>query len=289
MDENKEKSNISLPTGCMISKTSFVGNGAVKEAELNTSKTSEIHKICTLTAIAMCVSKDEVDEVCVAAGIPVKEWENVEKRAEYKAYIFPKGEISLKIMDSQLNPITKTFKIVSRHVYPETMGALYLDNVVENSNDAVAIIDLGNLNVNGTYWNRRELDRQYSFTDELGGSILISGLSQELSAEFSRCDENYVAKVLKQPLEHRMLVPNKPNPEIEKRSKEMITEYLIDFVNLIKRRCDAKHSNLISIKPNDKDFRTTVMNCDIPKLKLVMHKANSTLEREFDDLYDSVK
>ena len=67
------------------------------------------------------------------------------------------------------------------------------------------------------------------------GSILISGLSQELSAEFSRCDENYVAKVLKQPLEHRMLVPNRPNPEIEKRSKEMITEYLIDFVNLIKR------------------------------------------------------
>jgi hypothetical protein len=49
------------------------------------------------------------------------------------------------------------------------------------------------------------------------------------------------------------------------------------------------YSNLISIKPNDKDFRTTVMNCDIPKLKLVMHKANSTLEREFDDLYDSVK
>lgn len=153
-------------------------------------------------------------------------------------------------MDSQLNPITKTFKIVSRHVYPETMGALYLDNVVENSNDAVAIIDLGNLNVNGTYWNRRELDRQYSFTDELGGSILISGLSQELSAEFSRCDENYVAKVLKQPLEHRMLVPNKPNPEIEKRSKEMITEYLIDFVNLIKRRCDAKHWSL--------DFMTLV-------------------------------
>ncbi len=83
----------------------LAGNGAVKEAELNTSKTSEIHKICTLTAIAMCVSKDEVDEVCVAAGIPVKEWENVEKRAEYKAYIFPKGEISLKIMDSQLNPM----------------------------------------------------------------------------------------------------------------------------------------------------------------------------------------
>lgn len=231
-------------------KTYKIGNGAVKEAELNTSKTSEIHKICTLTAIAMCVSKDEVDEVCVAAGIPVKEWENVEKRAEYKAYIFPEGEISLKIMDSQLNPVTKTFKIVSRHVYPETMGALYLDNVVENSNDAVAIIDLGNLNVNGTYWNRRELDRQYSFTDELGGSILISGLSQELSAEFSRCDENYVAKVLKQPLEHRMLVPNRPNPEIEKRSKEMITDYLIDFVNLIKRRCDAKHWSL--------DFMTLV-------------------------------
>ena len=42
------------------------------------------------------------------------------------------------------------------------------------------------------------------------------------------------------------------------------------------------YSNMISIKPVDKDFRTTIMNCDIPKLKLIMYKANSTFERKFD-------
>lgn len=221
-----------------------IGNGAIKEAELNTSKTSQIHKICTLTAIAMCVSSDCVDEVHVAAGVPVKEWENVKKRNEYKTFIFPEGDITIKIMDNNNKPVEKTFRVVSRHVYPETQGALFMDNVFPLSNDTVAIIDIGNLNINGTCWNHREIDRQYSLTDELGGSILIGGLSQTLSAEFSRCDENYVARVLKQPLENRKLVPNKHNPEIEERSKEIITNYLKDFVGLIKRRCDSKHWSL---------------------------------------------
>lgn len=221
-----------------------IGNGAIKEAELNTSKTSEIHKICTLTAIAMCVSSDEIDNVHVAAGIPVKEWENVDKRNEYKAFVFPEGDITIKIMDSDNKPIEKTFRIVSRHVYPETQGALFMDNVFPLTNETVAVVDIGNLNINGTCWNRREIDRQYSLTDELGGSILIGGLSQELSAEFSRCDENYVARVLRQPLENRKLIPNRHNPEVEEKSKEMITAYLKDFVGLIKRRCDSKHWSL---------------------------------------------
>lgn len=225
-------------------RTYKVGNGAIKEAELNTSKTSEIHKICTLTAIAMCTSSNEVDEVYVAAGIPVKEWENVEKRNEYKAYIFPQGDITVKLMNDKQEVTEKTFRIVSRHVYPETQGALFLDDVFPVSDETVAVVDIGNLNVNGTCWNHREIDRIYSLTDELGGSILISGLSQELSAEFSRCDENYVARVLKQPLENRKLIPNKTNHEVEEKSKVMIDRYLKDFVGLIKRRCDSKHWSL---------------------------------------------
>ena len=226
-------------------QTYKVGNGATQEAELETSKATDIHKICILTAIAMCVSDTEVDEVHAAIGIPVKEWENVEKRIEYKNFIFDKDEVSMKIMlRSDMEPVEKKFKIISKHVYPESQGALFLKKVAPLSNGTVAVLDLGNLNINCTCWNHRELDRQYSLTDELGGNILISGLSQELSASFSRCDETYVAKVLKQPKDKRYLRPNRPNPEIEVLSKEMIDSYLLNHVKMIRRRCDAKHWSL---------------------------------------------
>lgn len=222
-----------------------IGNGAPNEAVLETSKASEIHKVCTLAAIAMCTSSNAVDDVHVAIGIPVKEWENVEKRIEYKDYILPEKEVSMKIMmKSDSEVLDKKFRIVSRHVYPESQGALFLKKVAPISGGTVAVMDLGNLNINCTCWNHRELDRQYSLTDELGGNILISGLSQELSAAFSRCDETYVAKVLKQPLEDRYLKPNRPNPEVETLSREMINDYLLNHVKMIRRKCDAKHWSL---------------------------------------------
>lgn len=221
-----------------------IGNGATVEAALETTKASEIHKVCTLTAIAMCVG-DEDAEVHAAVGIPVKEWENVDKRNEYKNFILPDGEVTIKLMvKSESEPMTKKFTIVSKHVYPESQGALFLKKVAPLSNGTVAVIDLGNLNINCTCWNMRELDRQYSLTDELGGNILISGLSQELSATFSRCDETYVAKVLKQPRENRYLKPNRPNPEVETLSKEIIDDYLLNHVKQIRRKCDSKHWSL---------------------------------------------
>lgn len=227
-------------------KTYKIGNGATTQADLETSKQSEIHKICTLTAIAMCVSNDEVDEVNVAIGIPVKEWEVVEKRNAYKAYMLPEGEIKVVLKpNSDSAPIEKRFKIVSRFAYPESIGALYLDKMEEYAGNTAAVIDIGNLNINCTLWNDFELDKEYSLTDELGGNILIAGLAQELSAELSsRCAENHVAKVLMQPRNERKLVPNRPSPEVEKKSKEIIDAYLLNHVKQIRRKCDAKHWSL---------------------------------------------
>jgi len=50
--------------------------------------------------------------------------------------------------------------------------------------------------------------------------------------------------VLLLPPDKRMLVPKTPNPDIEKRSKEYITDYLINYVKDIKKYCDAKHWSL---------------------------------------------
>ena len=220
-----------------------IGNGAKIEAELNTSKKSEFHKICTLMAIAMCVTEKN-EEVTVAIGIPVKEFGVVEKRQEYKDYILPDGNLSIGLkLKSDSPQEEKTFHIVSKSVYPESAGALYLD-MKKYADNSAAIIDLGNLNINCTCWQNFELDGKYTITDELGGNILISNLSQELSAEFSRCDENLVAKILKLPPKERYLRPIKPNKEIEEKSAKIIKSFLLNHVKEIKRKCDSKQWSL---------------------------------------------
>ena len=230
-------------------KTYKVGNGAKREAELNSSKTSEEHKVCTLTAIALLVG-DGVDDVNVAIGLPFKEWEIVEKRNAYKNYILPEGEITVTLMTSSNAPaVTKTFCIKNRYVFPESIGALYLDNMEEYIDSTAAVIDIGNLNINCTQWNNFEPDKEASLTGELGGNTLISGLATELSAEFGRVNETLVARKLLLPKEERFLTPTSgKESDIPERSKKFIDRYMIEHARKIRRACDAKQWSLDFMK-----------------------------------------
>ena len=240
-----------------------VGNGATQEAELETTKMTEIHRICTLAAIAYYASPNEEDLIHVAVGIPLSDYEDRNKKLEYKKYILPELkynekksnetgkmtydpskviEVTLKLSGDEV-PITKRFRIASKMICPESSGVLYLDPT-RFKDGTTAVLDIGNLNINGSCWNAFEYDKKSSITDELGGSILISGLSKKLSTEFSRCDTTYTARVLLKPLEERKLVPIRPNKEIEEKSRRMIHDYLFEHVKAIKRECDSKHWSL---------------------------------------------
>lgn len=225
-----------------------VGNAATTQAEQVTSKQTEIHKLCGLIGIALCCSDGEVDNVHVAVSIPVKEWEVVEKRNAYKAYMLPEGTQKIKVKTSSAGEIKeKSFNIVSRYAFPESQGALFLDNAEDNVESMAAIVDIGHLNINCTIWDNFELDRKASVTNELGGGILISGLSQMLSAEFSRCDEKYVEKLLlREDHNDRCLKPKNPDayPDMEDRSRKLIKEYLLSHVRDIKACLDARKWSL---------------------------------------------
>lgn len=223
-------------------KTYKIGNGASKEAELETSKKSEIHKITTLAAIALVVN--DGDEVNVAIGCPVKEYEVVEKRNEYRDYILPPGEVKIKIKTkNETEPKEKHFFINYTVVYPESSGILYLD-MERFAEKEVGIIDIGGGTGLGSMFDNFEIVRKTSFTCELGGNVLVNGLSQLLSAEFSRCNPDYVRKLIALPHEQRKLVPiNGDKDFIEEvgiRSKEIIDDYLLDYVKQIRRQCDSK-------------------------------------------------
>ncbi len=212
-----------------------IGKGARNKAALETSKTSEIHKACTLSAIAMCVG--DGDTVHVAVGIPVTEFVNVLNRNEYRDFILPTEPVTVKMKTkNETPPITKTFTIETRLVCPESGGVLYL-NPEKYELSTTAVLDIGSLNVNGTYWEGFDMNPDYNFTGELGSSILISGLAQKLSASFSRCNESLINEILKQPSENRCLP--KTTGEIAKQSKEVIHTYLIEHVNKIKEKCNT--------------------------------------------------
>ena len=219
-----------------------VGNGASREAYLETTKKSEIHRVTTLAAIALAVNDGDKVNVCI--GCPVKEYEVVEKRIDYLNYIVPQGDYEIKVKTkNEMEPKVKHFTVVYNVVYPELAGVLYLD-MERFSGKSVGIYDIGGGTALGSMFDNFEIVRKTSFSCELGGNVLVNGLSQQLSAEFSRCSPDYVRKVLALPYEQRKLVPCSGSADfiedVGVRSQAMIDEYLLNYVHDIKRQSDAK-------------------------------------------------
>lgn len=224
------------------------GNGA----ELQTSKMDDIHKFCILTAIAKFCEDDILEEVNIAIGLPASEWAVVSKREDYKAFMFSDDVIEIWIReDNSMIMHKKRFKIINKFVLPESIGALFMDDSPVISKDSyVGVLDLGNLNLNATLWQGTELCQDDSLTDELGGSILTQGLSQELSAEFSRCNEDMTSQILGREKELRYLTSN--TRDIKEESAALINKYLLEHAKKIKRVCDGKrwpldYMNIIAI------------------------------------------
>lgn len=215
-----------------------IGNGAPKDADLETSKKTEIHRMSALLALALAASPDGKDEFYAAAGMPVGPYRNVEERKEYKEYILPAGKHKVEYMGQDGKVNKKEFIVAKQFVYPESAGGLYLD--MQANKDAAAVIDIGNVNVNATYFQNFEPDYECSGTSELGGQILISGVAAGLSSRFSsRVDERLASRTLKLPKDQRYLHPVRTGTGIEEASAAYISEYLVTHVKEIKRMCDS--------------------------------------------------
>lgn len=247
-DDAIEKNTFIAEIGGNVMK---IGRGAVGDgAMLETSKQTDIHKNCTLAAIATHCSDGEEDEICLATGLPAKEWAVVEKREQYKAF-FPTDRQTIRIkMDSSSPVQEKNFVIKKIYVFPESIGAMFQDDSPAFSSDVLTgVLDIGRLNLNATMWQGADFIQEESVTDELGAAALISGLAQELSANFSRVDERLVETILKKKPSKRVLPGS---PEIQEKSRAFIHDYLMKHAEKIKRCCDARkwsldYMNLIAI------------------------------------------
>ena len=221
-------------------ETYKVGSGARQEADMETSKKDVIHKISTIASIARALTPGKNEKVNVAIGIPLQTCLITEERLAYKDYILPEGhhEVELKL-DNKSEPYKVSFDVEKRFVYPEGIGVIY--EYPGELKNITGIIDIGNLNVNCIYCNMAQPVQDSSFTGELGGQVLISGLSQELSSQLGmRVDDNLAAAILLKDLGERFLTPKNGDQDIMDRSRDVITEYTKEHVRLIKRKLDTK-------------------------------------------------
>lgn len=230
-------------------ETYKVGNGARGDGvSLETDKKTDVHRICTLTAIATMASAKEKDEICVAIGLPAKDWAVVSKRMDYKDYILPDGEITVSIKkDSNAPVIKKTFVIKKKFVFPESIGALFMDETLPyiTKTSITGVLDMGNLNLNATLWQGTEPILDKSVTDNLGGAILIQELSQELSTNITFCDELITANILKTSSDDRHLPSdmNLTDEQVES-SRALIKRVLKNHAEKVKRCCHARKWSL---------------------------------------------
>ena len=220
-----------------------VGNDAKTEPSMETTKKSDIHKICTMTGIAIAAGKMKADRVCVAIGMPLQISGIPEERIEYKNFILEEdGKEHEVLIKTECNkpPVAVRFVMEKRLVYPEGIGVLY--EYPSRVDGPTAILDIGNLNTNNIYTDGFHVITESCFTDELGGKVLISGLAQQLTSELRmRCDDNLVASTLLRPYKNRFLRTTNKKTDVEERSREIIDTYLKDHVMAIKTKCDTHH------------------------------------------------
>lgn len=239
-DDMLEKSTILAEIEGKVYKLGF---GARYEADMETSKKSEIHKVCTLAAIAQCIEKENED-VIVVIGIPYQLCIIPQERLSYKDYIIPSGKHTVKLKKTNdSDAYTVTFNIVERYVFPESLGVIYM--YPQKAEELAGISDIGNLNKNNTYCNKFVPIPESSFTDKSGGDYLITGLAEQLSSELGmHIDKNVASNVLRLPKEKRFLMPNNRDQKIVDKSKQVIDKYLMDYVRASRRLLDTKQWSL---------------------------------------------
>lgn len=227
-----------------------IGCGANQQAPYETTKKSTIHKISTLTAIALhCENNDIIN---IAIGCPLTIYENVQQREDYKDYMLPKGDVKITVKTPKKN-IERVFSFGKRLVFPEGSGILYL-NMKEFQNRYIGVVDLGSLNMNGSIYNNCMMQHDYSITSaDLGANPLINSLAKRLNAAYSiNVSPEWVDNMLKDPDKTNRMVRSKNVPDAYEKSPLLIAEHLESHVEkiieaLTKAQWDILNTSLIFV------------------------------------------
>ena len=175
MDDTREEKS-SDSRSCVVKYKDhhvLIGEGA-ETVDYDKTKTKDIHKIATYTAIAQLCNNG--DEITLVVGCPLIIFSNVEEREKYKEYMKGEGDIEI-----YLNGKKKHFTITKVIAAPESSGIIF-KNVNKYKDKLIGVIDIGVLNTNCCIYDRLIPVKSTAFTTNLGANILRNELKQHLNS-----------------------------------------------------------------------------------------------------------
>lgn len=208
-----------------------VGDNAIQTAPKDTSKKSDFHRIATWTAVAL--NCDSGDVINIAIGCPLSLYEVPAQRAKYKEYMLPTGDITVKLRTTE-GIQTKTFSFGKRGIFPEGSGVVYLD-LSKYAKKMIGIVDIGGLNMNAALYDDLKLQHGIIVTRELGGRVLIDGLTDALNAEYnaSITPKLVESKIFDQNKNQRFIVSQDDPRKSKEESPAFIHTYIKNHIQSI--------------------------------------------------------
>lgn len=142
----------------------------VGQEDINICKTQDqVHKICTLAALAQTMQGLETQEFKLVVGLPLMHYRNKGIRETFKEYISRPT-----IQTVRYNSFKKNIIIKDTLVFAQGGAALYADlnRQTDYKNSLVAILDWGGLTINGFIAEQMQPIPETMFTVNLGTLIL---------------------------------------------------------------------------------------------------------------------
>lgn len=213
----------------------YLINDTVKNiASFDPSKKTIEHKMAMFLAISKHI--EDFADVSLAVGIPIEHWLNKQTRDDYRNFLTENETVEILV-----NKELKKFFIKDITILPESVGAIYT-NPSQYKNQLVAVLDIGNLNINGAIFDNRKPYDDFSFTNDKGVSNLIKIVGKQLGGEYTtkKIQDIQIPTIIRDGLFHN----GKRLEEADKIIRKAVDDYLTDII----LDCKSNNFDLSSYK-----------------------------------------
>jgi plasmid segregation protein ParM len=201
--------------------------------DTTTTKTSLIHKLATLTAIAKIANDDKNPTAVLTIGCPTAIYKNSKLKEEYRKFICEDNPISVTVDD-----VDYTINIEKVIVKCEGSGIVYLEPHTF-IHQRVGILDLGGRNMNfGIYDNRVPVPSSL-FSNNYGGILLDTIVREDLSSYYG---EDYDLITANNAIKNGGIIIN---GKLQEESAQIVNNSIDNYIeNYILKSIKEKNINL---------------------------------------------
>jgi len=230
----------------------------------DTSKTTELQRLCTYTAITKFLEPDtKENKIYLVLACPLEVVKIPEAKEEYKAFIKGDGPININVDDKNY-----TFEIVDIVIKAEGSGVIYTHPEFFEGKDT-AVIDLGGLNLSFSVYRNKVIDAQSRFSEELGGDHLIELVREKLKVYKKGNDvkKEEAEKALKNGFLYKLGEPDHDSSKYITMAKEQYVKDVFESIKEKRQKLDTFQEVVViggTTKRVESQIRNDYKNARVP-------------------------